>query len=208
MRIWSSRLEWAPAWTGRAIWLVGAISIASALSPAMAGRLRAVTSVLPDATPTAASAATVMVGMAVIVLARGLRHRKRRAWQMAVVLTFAGALPVVKVGRIAGQFAKPRSEETETVGGVTLSLRHRGLPEGDVELSIRPESITLHRAGTAPLAATIRKAAYLGGITHVWFGDYQVAFLSAGLLGLTAAGLSLQIREGQRRAVAVGPAAA
>ena len=40
--------------------------------------------------------------------------------QMAVVLTFAGALPVVKVGRVAGQFAKPRSAPTETVGGVEL----------------------------------------------------------------------------------------
>lgn len=36
--------------------------------------------------------------------------------QMAVVLTFAGASPVVKVGRIAGQFAKPRSADTERVG--------------------------------------------------------------------------------------------
>jgi 3-deoxy-7-phosphoheptulonate synthase len=35
-------------------------------------------------------------------------------------LTFAGAKPVVKVGRIAGQFAKPRSEPTETINGVTL----------------------------------------------------------------------------------------
>jgi 3-deoxy-7-phosphoheptulonate synthase len=40
--------------------------------------------------------------------------------QMAVVLTFAGASPVVKVGRIAGQFAKPRSAPDETVDGVTL----------------------------------------------------------------------------------------
>jgi 3-deoxy-7-phosphoheptulonate synthase len=40
--------------------------------------------------------------------------------QMSVVLTFAGAQPVVKVGRIAGQFAKPRSSDTETVDGVTL----------------------------------------------------------------------------------------
>ncbi|HCX69524.1 MAG TPA: 3-deoxy-7-phosphoheptulonate synthase class II, partial [Rhodobiaceae bacterium] len=40
--------------------------------------------------------------------------------QMAVVLTFAAASPVVKVGRIAGQFAKPRSSPTETVGDVTL----------------------------------------------------------------------------------------
>ena len=39
---------------------------------------------------------------------------------MAVVLTFAGAQPVVKVGRIAGQFAKPRSSDNETKDGVTL----------------------------------------------------------------------------------------
>jgi 3-deoxy-7-phosphoheptulonate synthase len=40
--------------------------------------------------------------------------------QMAVVLTFAGSSPVVKVGRIAGQFAKPRSEDFEEIGGVEL----------------------------------------------------------------------------------------
>mgnify|MGYP001002953623 FL=1 len=40
--------------------------------------------------------------------------------QMSVVLTFAGSQPVVKVGRIAGQFAKPRSSDNETRDGVTL----------------------------------------------------------------------------------------
>jgi len=40
--------------------------------------------------------------------------------QMAVVLTFGAACPVVKLGRLAGQFAKPRSSETETQNGVTL----------------------------------------------------------------------------------------
>src|SRR5271163_1506200 len=40
--------------------------------------------------------------------------------QMAVVLTFGGGMPVVKVGRMAGQFAKPRSSDTETQNGVTL----------------------------------------------------------------------------------------
>jgi 3-deoxy-7-phosphoheptulonate synthase len=40
--------------------------------------------------------------------------------QMAVVMTFGAALPVVKVGRVAGQFAKPRSEPMETKGGVAL----------------------------------------------------------------------------------------
>jgi 3-deoxy-7-phosphoheptulonate synthase len=41
--------------------------------------------------------------------------------QMAVVLTYAGGCPVVKVGRMAGQFAKPRSTDTETQGGVELA---------------------------------------------------------------------------------------
>ncbi|MBA6418830.1 class II 3-deoxy-7-phosphoheptulonate synthase [Pseudomonas sp. 5Ae-yellow] len=40
--------------------------------------------------------------------------------QMAVVMTFAAGCPVVKVGRMAGQFAKPRSADDETQGGVTL----------------------------------------------------------------------------------------
>lgn len=49
-----------------------------------------------------------------------LRDYFRALLQMAVVLTFAGGKPVVKLGRIAGQFAKPRSDATETVDGVTL----------------------------------------------------------------------------------------
>jgi 3-deoxy-7-phosphoheptulonate synthase len=40
--------------------------------------------------------------------------------QMSIVLTYAGALPVVKVGRIAGQFAKPRSSPMEKIGDVEL----------------------------------------------------------------------------------------
>src|SRR6201996_3295887 len=49
-----------------------------------------------------------------------IRDTFRLILQMAVVLTFAGGKPVVKVGRMAGQFAKPRSAPTETLGGVTL----------------------------------------------------------------------------------------
>jgi 3-deoxy-7-phosphoheptulonate synthase len=49
-----------------------------------------------------------------------IRDTFRVLLQMAVVLTFAGSMPVVKVGRIAGQFAKPRSADTETIDGVTL----------------------------------------------------------------------------------------
>jgi 3-deoxy-7-phosphoheptulonate synthase len=49
-----------------------------------------------------------------------IRDTFRVILQMAVVLTFASKLPVVKVGRMAGQFAKPRSSPTETKGDMTL----------------------------------------------------------------------------------------
>jgi 3-deoxy-7-phosphoheptulonate synthase len=52
--------------------------------------------------------------------ADNIRDTFRLILQMAVVLTFAGGKPVVKVGRMAGQFAKPRSSPTETIGDVTL----------------------------------------------------------------------------------------
>ena len=52
--------------------------------------------------------------------ADGIRDRLKVILQMAVVLTYSAGLPVVKVGRIAGQFAKPRSSDTETVDGVEL----------------------------------------------------------------------------------------
>ena len=52
--------------------------------------------------------------------ADNIRDTFRLILQMAVVLTFAGGKPVVKVGRIAGQFAKPRSSPVETQGDVTL----------------------------------------------------------------------------------------
>ena len=49
-----------------------------------------------------------------------IRDTFRVILQMAVVLTFAASKPVVKVGRIAGQFGKPRSSPIETIDGVTL----------------------------------------------------------------------------------------
>ena len=49
-----------------------------------------------------------------------LRDMFRVMMQMAVVLTYGGGKPVVKVGRIAGQFAKPRSSPIETRDGITL----------------------------------------------------------------------------------------
>jgi 3-deoxy-7-phosphoheptulonate synthase len=52
--------------------------------------------------------------------ADSIRDKLKIILQMAVVLTYAAGVPVVKVGRIAGQFAKPRSAPTERVGDVEL----------------------------------------------------------------------------------------
>lgn len=49
-----------------------------------------------------------------------IRNRVKTILQMAVVLTYGAAMPVVKMGRMAGQFAKPRSSDNETRDGVTL----------------------------------------------------------------------------------------
>ncbi len=53
--------------------------------------------------------------------ADNIRDTFRVLLQMAVVLTYGAAVPVVKVGRLAGQYAKPRSSDTETQGDLTLS---------------------------------------------------------------------------------------
>lgn len=50
--------------------------------------------------------------------ANNIRDTFKALLQMSVVLTFAGGCPIVKVGRLAGQFAKPRSSDTEVIDGV------------------------------------------------------------------------------------------
>jgi len=54
------------------------------------------------------------------VTADNVRNKLRVLLQMAVVLTYAASVPVVKLGRLAGQYAKPRSSDTETRDGITL----------------------------------------------------------------------------------------
>jgi 3-deoxy-7-phosphoheptulonate synthase len=69
--------------------------------------------------------------------ADNIRDFFRLFLQMAVVLTFAGASPVVKVGRVAGQFAKPRSAPNETIDGVELPSYRGDIING---IDFTPES--------------------------------------------------------------------
>lgn len=59
-----------------------------------------------------------------------IRDRVKTLLQMAVVLTYGASMPVIKVGRMAGQFAKPRSSDTETREGVTLPAYRGDLVNG------------------------------------------------------------------------------
>ncbi|MGQ0632140.1 MAG: class II 3-deoxy-7-phosphoheptulonate synthase [Sporichthyaceae bacterium] len=63
-----------------------------------------------------------------------LRAKLKTLLQMAVVLTYAGTVPVVKIGRFAGQYAKPRSAPTETRNGVTLPS-YRGDAVNNIEFT-------------------------------------------------------------------------
>ena len=63
--------------------------------------------------------------------ADAIRDKLKVILQMAVALTYAAGVPVIKVGRIAGQFAKPRSEDVEVRAGVTLEAFRGHIVNGE-----------------------------------------------------------------------------
>lgn len=109
-----------------------------------------------------------------------IRDTFRVLLQMAVVLTYASKLPVVKVGRMAGQFAKPRSGDTETVGDVTLPS-YRGDNVNDIAFTAQarePDPAKMLR-GYMQSAATLNllRAFASGGYAnlhqvHKWNLDF------------------------------------
>jgi lysyl-tRNA synthetase, class II len=80
-----SLLAWGAA-------LVGAIGVASALTPEMADRLRLVRGVLPPGIPAAARVGALAFGIVLIWLSRSLARRRRRAWQLAVAAVVVSAI--------------------------------------------------------------------------------------------------------------------
>ena len=70
------------------------------------------------------------------VTSPSIRETLKVLLQMAVVMTYAGGKPTIKVGRIAGQFAKPRSSDTELVDGVELPS-YRGDMVNKIEATIK-----------------------------------------------------------------------
>jgi 3-deoxy-7-phosphoheptulonate synthase len=110
-----------------------------------------------------------------------IRDTFRVILQMAVVLTFASKLPVVKVGRMAGQFAKPRSGDTEVIGDVELPS-YRGDIINDIafEATARePDPTRMVRAySQAASTLNLLRAFSHGGYAnlhqvHAWTHDFM-----------------------------------
>lgn len=108
--------------------------------------------------------------------ADAIRDKLKVILQMAVTLTYASGVPVVKVGRIAGQFAKPRSSSTETQGDVTLPTFRGHLVNSEVftEQARRPDPKRLLQAYQHSVATlNLLRAFTKGGFAalhhvHAW----------------------------------------
>ncbi|MFG3319056.1 class II 3-deoxy-7-phosphoheptulonate synthase [Streptomyces sp. NPDC048171] len=110
----------------------------------------------------------------------GVRGKLRVILQVAILLTYGSGLPVVKVGRIAGQFGKPRSRPTETVDGVELPAFRGDIvnrPEFTAEAR-RPDAGRLLSAyHHASAALNVLRALTLGGYAdlgqvHDWNQEF------------------------------------
>ncbi|MEM7398674.1 MAG: 3-deoxy-7-phosphoheptulonate synthase class II [Pseudomonadota bacterium] len=131
--------------------------------------------------------------------------------QMAVVLTYAGGSPVVKLGRIAGQFAKPRSSSTETVEGVALPS-YRGDIINGIEFSEQdrhPDPQRMHMAyRQAAATLNLLRAFSQGGyanLEHVH--QWNLGFVEDSPAGHRYQELSDHIAEtlGFMRAIGLNP---
>lgn len=112
--------------------------------------------------------------------ADSIRARLKTLLQMAIVLTYGASLPVVKVGRIAGQYGKPRSSDLETIDGVSLpSYRGDAVNGLDfTELARVPDPMRLVETYHASAAAlNLVRAFTQGGYAdlrqvHSWNQDF------------------------------------
>ena len=115
--------------------------------------------------------------------ANSIRERLKLILQMAVVLTYSAGVPVVKVARIAGQFAKPRSSATETIDGVELPS-FRGHIVNDAGFSAearRPDPARMvsaynQSAATLNLLRAFTKGGFADlGRVHAWNQEFVAA---------------------------------
>ena len=82
----AKRLTWIPAAASLLTFLIGISDVVAVFEPTLHDRLRKVNAVVPGTLTNVTHASTVIIGLLLLMLARGLRRRKRRAWQAVVAL--------------------------------------------------------------------------------------------------------------------------
>ncbi|MCZ4500338.1 MAG: hypothetical protein JWQ74_2893 [Marmoricola sp.] len=90
MSSWFTSLR-SPLWVSRIVFVVGLVSLLSAYLPGIAARTRMIDEIVPDAFPAAATTGGAAIGVVLLILSRGLRRGKARAWLVALLLTSVAA---------------------------------------------------------------------------------------------------------------------
>ncbi|HLY90365.1 MAG TPA: 3-deoxy-7-phosphoheptulonate synthase class II [Acetobacteraceae bacterium] len=144
--------------------------------------------------------------------ANALRDTVKVLLQMAVVLSYAGGVPVVKVARMAGQFAKPRSQPTETTDGVTLPS-YRGDIVNDIAFGATartPDPARMLRAyNQSAITLNLLRAFTQGGFADLArVQQWNQAFVAASPQGERYREMSRRIEESLAFMAACGLTAA
>ena len=210
------RGDWLPSFTGWLAAIAGVINIASVLSPvgraasaitpAAHGRAHLLLSVLPEAVPRAAHALALPAGAALLVIARQLTQRRRRAWTLAVVvLVVAGVLNLLKGLDLAEALVCWGAAATLVAGRASfcvgpqagaLAAARQALLAGAASLGVAFATLfaATHWAhpATTPgraLGELVARAAWVDGPLHYrdpfeWVPTGIDAILAFGLLGI------------------------
>ena len=144
--------------------------------------------------------------------ANALRDTVKVLLQMAVVLSYAGGVPVVKVARMAGQFAKPRSQPTETIDGVTLPSYRGDIVNGiGFDAAARePDPARMLRAyNQSAITLNLLRAFTQGGFADLArVQQWNQAFIAASPQGERYGEISRRIQESLAFMAACGLTAA
>ena len=131
--------------------------------------------------------------------ANAVRDTVKVMLQMAVVLSYAGAMPVVKLARMAGQFAKPRSSDIETVNGVSLPSYRGDTINGDAftEAARVPDPARMGRAySQSAITMNLLRAFTQGGFADLRLvQQWNQDFVAQSAQGERYTALSRRIQE-------------
>ncbi|HEU5043169.1 MAG TPA: phosphatidylglycerol lysyltransferase domain-containing protein [Nocardioidaceae bacterium] len=188
----------SPFWLARIVGVVGAVTLASAILPAVRDRMHLINEMVPPVWPVAADTGAAAVGLVLIVLSRALRRAKFRAWLVATVLTAAA---------VGLHLLKGLDVEEALLCAALFVL----LVSARKEFTAKPDPRSLRRLGTVVVVGT----ALATGIGWAWLSidaDGEAPGTSAldritqaflGLMGISGPVRFTDVSDSNRAAVAL-----